>query len=54
MTETGVTAVKVYRPDDGTIVVHVSRVTRCPPEFPAGSYWYGGKRSGPGRPPPLG
>ena len=23
----------------------------CPKEFPAGFYWYGGKRKGPGRPP---
>ena len=23
----------------------------CPPDFPAGFYWYGEKRSGPGRPP---
>ena len=51
MTETGVTAVKVYSPQDGTISVHASLVTRCPPAFPAGSYWYGGRRSGPGRPP---
>ena len=51
MTETGVTAVKVYSPQDGTISVHASRVTRCPPAFPAGSYWYGGQWSGPGRPP---
>ena len=50
-TETGVSAVKVYKPGDGTISVHTSRVSRCPPAFPAGSYWYGGKRSGPGRPP---
>ena len=50
MTETGVTAVKVHRPGDGTIAIHASRVAKCPPEFPAGSYWYGGKRSGPGRP----
>ena len=23
----------------------------CPPEFPAGFYWYGARRCGPGRPP---
>ena len=45
------TAVKVYYPQDGQIQVHQSRVTECPPEFPAGFYWYGGKGHGPGRPP---
>ena len=34
-----VTAVKVYAPQDGPIRVHQSRVTCCPPEFPAGYYW---------------
>ena len=29
VTETGVTAAKVYSPQDGTISVHASRVTRC-------------------------
>ena len=28
-----------------------SRVCMCPCEFPAGYYWCGGKRKGPGRPP---
>ena len=28
-----------------------TRVTPCPPAFPAGYYWYGDKRTRPGRPP---
>lgn len=51
VTETGIIAVKVYVPQDGTISVQASRVTNWPPSFPAGSYWYGDRRSGPGRPP---
>ena len=46
-----ITAVKVCFSQDGPIQVHQTRVTPCPSEFPAGYYWYGGKRSGPGRPP---
>lgn len=46
-----VTCVKVYHPQDSPIHVHQSWVCRCPAEFPAGYYWYGGKRRGPGRPP---
>ena len=42
---------KVYFPDDGLIQIHQSRVTRCPLNFPAGYYWYGNKRRGPGHPP---
>ena len=42
---------KVYFPQDGRIRVHQSRVKTCPPNFPAGFYWYGGRRRGPGRPP---
>ena len=35
--------------------VHASHATRCPPAFLAGSYWYGGRQSGPGHPPqPVG
>ena len=45
-----VTVVKVYVPQDGQIQVHQSRVSPCPPGFPAGFFWYGGKRSNPGRP----
>ena len=50
-TPTGVVAEKVYAPQNGTIQVHLSRVSSCPPDFPAGYYWYGNRRSGPGRPP---
>ena len=41
----------MYFPGDGQICVHQSRVCDCPVEFPAGYFWYGGKRKGPGRPP---
>ena len=43
--------VKVYFLQDQSIQVHQSRVKVCPPNFPSGFYWYGGKRRGPGRPP---
>ena len=46
-----VTAVKVYSPQDGQIQVHQNRVAPCPPELPSGFYWYGTRRSRPGRPP---
>ena len=46
-----VTCVRVYHPQDSPIHVHQSRVCLCPEDFPAGYYWYGGKRKGPGRPP---
>ena len=46
-----VTCVKVYHPQDRPIHVHQSRVTPCPADFPAGYFWYGGRRRGPGRPP---
>ena len=42
---------KVYFPQDQPLQVHQSRVKPCPPNFPGGFYWYGGKRRGPGRPP---
>ena len=45
------TAVKVYRPQDGQIQVHQSRVSPCPVGFPPGYYWYGNRQPGPGRPP---
>ena len=48
---TGVTAVKVYFPEQDPIQVHQSRVSHCPEGFPPGWFWYGGRRSGPGRPP---
>ena len=46
-----VTAAKVYHPQHGKITVHQSRLCKCPENFPAGYYWYGGKQKGPGRPP---
>jgi len=46
-------AYKVYCSQDGPIQVHQTRVTPYPSEFPAGYYWNGGKRQGPGRPPKL-
>ena len=46
-----VTVTKVYHPQQGEIRVHQSRVCRIPNSFPAGYYWYGGRCSGPGRPP---
>ena len=42
---------KVYFPQDKEIRVHLSRVKLCPPNFPAGFYWYGGKKRGPGHSP---
>ena len=35
----------------GKLHVHQSRVVPCPPELPAGFFWYGTRRAGPGRPP---
>ena len=46
-----ITVSNVYFPGDDPIQVHQSRVTRCPDQFPAGFYWYGNKRRGPGHPP---
>ena len=46
-----VTATKVYFPTESQIQVHMSRTCACPTGFPAGYYWYGSKRKGPGRPP---
>ena len=33
------------------IRVHLQRVTKCPPAFPAGCYWYGDRCKGPRCPP---
>ena len=46
-----ITVTKVYFPQDATIQVHQSRVKSCPPNFPSGFYWYGGRRLKRGRPP---
>ena len=44
--EPDVTVVNVYFPQDRSIQVHASRVRPCPPNFPAGFYWYGGRDVG--------
>ena len=46
-----VTVVRVYAPQYGPIQVHQTRVTPCPPQLPAGFFWYGTRRHSPGRPP---
>ena len=46
-----ITVSNVYFPNDTQIKVHQNRVSHCPKEFPAGYYWYGGKRKGIGAPP---
>ena len=51
VSNTGVVCIKVYFPEERKLHVHQSRVCSCPQAFPAGYYWYGGKRKGPGRPP---
>ena len=43
--------VKVYFPQEAEICIHQERVKKCPSNFPAGFYWYGRHRRGPGRPP---
>ena len=45
------TVSKVYFPQDKSITVHQTRVKPCPPEFPAGFYWYGGTQKGIGKIP---
>ena len=45
------TVTKVYFPQDGQIQIHQTRIQHCPEQFPAGFYWYGPRRHGPGRPP---
>ena len=46
-----VVCTKVYFPDHGEMRIHQSRICPCPAEFPAGYFWYGSRRRGPGRPP---
>ena len=50
---TGVVAVKVYFPQEGSIQVDAQRMTKCPPppNFSYGYYWYGNRTKGPGRAP---
>jgi len=47
LTDTDITAIKIYFPEDGTIKVHQSRVSPCPAGFPVGCYWYRDKHQGP-------
>lgn len=42
---------KVYFTQHGEIRVHQSSVCPCPVEFPAGFFWNGSGRRGPGKPP---
>ncbi len=42
---------KVHYPQKGAIQVHQERVCYCPPEFPAGYFWYGKCRHSIGRHP---
>ena len=46
-----VTLCKVYFPQENNIQVNQMRIQPCPINFPAGYYWYGLNRAGPGRPP---
>ena len=46
-----ITLCKVYFPEEKSIQVHQTRIQPCPMNFPAGYYWYGSGRAGPGRPP---
>ena len=45
------TAVKVYRTQDGQIQVHKSRAKPWPGDIVSGFYWYGRKKHSPGRLP---
>ena len=45
-----ITVTKIYFPDDPSLQVHQSRAQHCPPSLPSEFYWYGAKRSRPGRP----
>ena len=49
--DSDVTISNVYFPQDKDITVHQNRVKACPSNFPAGFYWYGGKRQGTGQIP---
>ena len=44
-----ITVANVYFPQDKLITIHQTRVKSCPSNFPAGFYWYGGKRQGVGK-----
>ena len=53
VTPTGIAAQREYTAKDDITRVHLNCVTRCPLSFPAGYYWYGDRRHGPGRPPKV-
>ena len=42
------TVLKVYFPEHGAIQIHQTSVKPCPMGFPAGYYWYGQRKHGPG------
>ena len=46
--QSNIIANKVYFPQEESIRVHMSRVHKIK-DFPAGFYWYGGNRRGPGQ-----
>ena len=48
---TGVIAEQIYGSIKDQIRVHLQQVTRCPADFSARHYWYGGRHNGPGCPP---
>ena len=50
-TDPDVTVVCVYTSQDKPVRVHLSRVTKCPSNFPPGYHRYGTRRHSPGRPP---
>ena len=45
VTTTGVLAQRVYTSKSDPIRVHLHRVSKCHPNFPAGYYWYGDSRN---------
>ena len=49
--DSNLTVSKVYRPQDGTIQIHQSRVMPWPKDIVSGYFWYGRKHHSPGRPP---
>ena len=51
MTDTDITAIRTYFPEDDSIKVHQGRVTKCQMGCTAGCYWYGNKKQGPGHLP---
>ena len=50
LTDTDVTAIKIYFPEDVTIKVHQNRVSPCPMGLPFGCYWYEEKHKCPSLP----